>query len=444
MLELLKPFELFFDRVLPAGLLRTGLFHLFRVMHLYLEEYTDYLLFGILFVPLYYLVPRRFRPLYLLAASLVMLTVLYGAVFTVLLWAVPLAFFFAFERAWAQAAPERRSKLKWPYGLGVLTVYLLLIARESFSYEPVLPWLDRPLILPLLHFCGIAFMLPKLLHYLFDRADSRLERAATLDFSLYILFFPILRLGPIERFPSFARDLQTIRRERVASFDIAYGLFRIALGAFKNILYAAWLYPYREYISLHIGTLPWEWLYLACLYGILEVYCHFGGYSDLAIGFGRLFGFRFTENFFEPFLSTSIAEWWRRWHITLSFWLRDYVYRPLGGSKHAFRNILITFVVCGAWHYLAWHYILWGALQAVGLAGHGVWRATWTRAKRRALAGKAPHVLPFVRFGERHPALLNTAAVVLTLHYFCLSGVYFIFSVREGTLMLWRILTFAN
>lgn len=445
MMEVLKPLEGFLGAVLSPGPLRQAVFEALRFVHLYLPEYGDYLLFGLLFVPLSFLIPRAFKAHYMLLASALMIKTLFGGFFTLGLILIPLGIYGLIEWAaarWPIGTPSRR-KARGLLALLVVVLYGLLLARESFEFTPLLPFFELPFNPPLLHWCGVAFMLPKLLHVVFDRLDGRLPRAlGPLRFSLFMLFFPILRLGPIERYQVFERDLDRLETRGVGRFDVAYGAYRIALGLAKTAVFSAWLLPFRKAVEADIAGADTATLYLVCLCGSLEVYFHFGGYSDLAIGFARLFGLRLSENFYLPFLSTSIAEWWRRWHISLSFWLRDYVYRPLGGARHALRNALITFTLCGAWHYLSWHYIVWGFLQGFGLAGHGAWRAFLGRQRKRASAGRSPLWQRLFAFADGHPVFIDTFSAILTLHYFCFTGFFFILNLDDAILAVLRLFTF--
>ena len=443
MLELLQPFERFFHSLMGYSALNKLFFHIFRAVHLYLYEYADYLVFGMLAVLPYYLIPKSWRPNYLLLASVTMIGAMFGADFAFYLVAVPLLVHGVLERFVPRAQRDPVFRVRAISGLvvAVLVLYGLLLMRETFEWSFRIPWIDRDLDVPLLHWCGIAFMLPKLIHFIVDRLTGKIGAARRRDFLLFLLFFPILRLGPIERFQNFERDLKKCTVERVGRFDIVYGLYRIALGAAKTALYAAYLYPWRMEATPLINDIGWLRMYAMICCGMIEVYFHFGGYSDIAIGFSRLFGFKAMENFYLPFFSRNIGEWWRRWHISLSFWLRDYVYRPLGGNKrHALVNALITFTLCGAWHYLSWNYVVWGLLQGVGLAGLAAWQRFWRQVANNQNQRGFLHSL-YAYFHAR-PRLSYGLGVVTTLHYFWLSGAFFILEMDEALLLLARLASF--
>lgn len=423
---------------LPHQVARAVLLFLYR----HLVIYADYVLFALVTVPLYFLVPRRLRPAYLLAVSLVMIAIIWGAVYTLCLLGV-VGLTHALVQRWRERALSdasfRRRAIKGLVG-GILVAYALLLIRESLEWAPVLPLLEQPLVIPLVHFAGIAFMLPKLIHYIVDSFTGKLPRVRWLPFTLFMMFFPIFRLGPIERFQAFSRTLEHVTSGRVSGFDVGYGLFRVCLGIFKIAVFWSILLPWREDNIALWNVSLWR-TYLTMMLGVIEVYFHFGGYTDLAVGLSRMFGLRVMENFYFPMFSENIGEWWRRWHISLSFWLRDYVYRPLGGMKHkAFRNGLITFFICGAWHDVAGHYVIWGVLQAFGLGGLRAWSLFWYRVGRDP-AYMRP-LKPLHTFMRAHPRLSFTLAVITTYHYFAVTGLYFILDTHKATQIILRLFSF--
>lgn len=187
---------------------------------------------------------------------------------------------------------------------------------------------------------------------------------------LYFLLFPHLLAGPIVRYHLIADQL----KKRVIYFDdFRYGIERFIFGLAKKVLIADKLSPVvNEIFSIptdHMGT-PVAWVGIISF--TLQIYFDFSGYSDMAIGLARMFGFKFPENFNYPYISSSITEFWRRWHITLSNWFRDYVYIPLGGSRtHVFKryfNLWTVFILVGIWHGANWTFIVWGIIQAIALS----------------------------------------------------------------------------
>ncbi len=226
---------------------------------------------------------------------------------------------------------------------------------------------------------GISFFVFQSMSYTIDIYRRQLRPLNSwLDYLFYLSFFPQLVAGPIVR----ARDfIPQIRRKPVVTREMfGMGVFLILTGLFKKAVVS-------DYISLNfvdrIFDEPLLYTGFECLMGVygyaLQIYCDFSGYSDMAIGIALLLGFRFPKNFDAPYKSATITEFWRRWHISLSSWLRDYVYISLGGNrKGRFRryvNLLLTMLLGGLWHGAAFRFILWGALHGVALALHKVWLA---------------------------------------------------------------------
>ena len=233
------------------------------------------------------------------------------------------------------------------------------------------------LSLPLLHVAlpiGISFYTFQILSYVIDvyRGDVTAQRNL-IDLAAYVAMFPQLIAGPIVRYADIAPQLK--RRTHTLA-DAAYGVRRFILGLSKKVLLANVLY---ELISTYKNSTEtsvlFVWLYAAAY--VLHLYFDFSGYSDMAIGLGRIFGFHFPENFDYPYISASVTEFWRRWHMSLGSWFRDYVYIPLGGNRVSrskwFRNIFIVWLLTGLWHGAAWTFILWGLFFAVFLTAEKLW-----------------------------------------------------------------------
>jgi alginate O-acetyltransferase complex protein AlgI len=190
-----------------------------------------------------------------------------------------------------------------------------------------------------------------------------------LDIALYISLFPQLIAGPIVRYHDVARQLAS-RVTRLE--DFYYGTERFIIGLAKKVLIANVLGRTADYIfSLPPEQVPATLAWLGALSYTLQIYYDFSGYSDMAIGLGRMFGFRFLENFNYPYIATSIRGFWRRWHISLSSWFRDYLYIPLGGSRkgagRTHLNLLLVFFLCGLWHGASWTFVVWGLYHGLFL-----------------------------------------------------------------------------
>jgi alginate O-acetyltransferase complex protein AlgI len=224
------------------------------------------------------------------------------------------------------------------------------------------PWLVA-WIVPI----GISFHTFQSISYLVDVYRRRMPATRNpFDYALFLAFFPQLLAGPIVRAELFFAELFAWRRPDAD--DVTYGIARIAFGLVKKTAiadqFAAVSDAYFASPALHPGALAaWQ----AAFAFAMQIYFDFSGYSDIAIGCARLFGFVFPENFRQPYLATSIGDFWHRWHVTLSTWLRDYLYIPLGGSRHGtlatLRNLMITMLLGGLWHGAQWTFVAWGGYQ---------------------------------------------------------------------------------
>ena len=213
---------------------------------------------------------------------------------------------------------------------------------------------------------GISFYTFQCLSYTIDvyRGNARVQKNPV-SFGAYVVLFPQLIAGPIVRYVDVARELES----RTHSWnDVALGLRRFIMGLSKKILiadgFALLLNLFRQ---SNEPSVLFHWMYAVGF--MLNIYFDFSGYSDMAIGLGRVFGFRFIENFDYPYLSKSVTEFWRRWHMSLGSWFRDYVYIPMGGNRvkklRWVFNILVVWMLTGFWHGAAWNFILWGLMFAV-------------------------------------------------------------------------------
>jgi D-alanyl-lipoteichoic acid acyltransferase DltB (MBOAT superfamily) len=228
---------------------------------------------------------------------------------------------------------------------------------------------DNPtlnIILPI----GLSFHTFQSLSYVVEvyRGHQRAEHDFT-TYATYVMFFPQLVAGPIERPQNL---LHQFHQRHEFDYDrVTSGLKRMAWGFFKKLVVADRLAIYVNDVYGAPQQFNGLQLTLATIFFAYQIYCDFSGYSDIAIGSARVLGFKLMENFDTPYFSRSIAEFWRRWHISLSTWFRDYVYFPLGGSRvgpvRRIRNIVITFGISGLWHGAAWTYVVWGLLNGVYL-----------------------------------------------------------------------------
>ncbi len=235
----------------------------------------------------------------------------------------------------------------------------------AFGVSTDLPALD--VMLPM----GISFYTFQTMSYTIDVYRGKASEKSLLSFAVFVACFPQLVAGPIMR---AGKLLPQINQDRTpADVDLSQGVYRIFRGLFKKMVVADALALYVDQVFAapadYSGVAAWIALYAYAF----QIYMDFSGYTDVAIGAGRLLGFRFTENFDRPYLAASPSEFWRRWHITLSTWLRDYLYIPLGGSRNGtsktMRNLFITMALGGLWHGAAWTFVAWGVFHGILLSG---------------------------------------------------------------------------
>ncbi len=252
------------------------------------------------------------------------------------------------------------------FAVGNINAAIALAGREPFALPGIL--------LPI----GISFFTFHAISYVVDvyRQDAAAQKRP-IEAALYLLVFPQLVAGPIVRYRQIAGQLSS----RVTSTeDFADGVRRFTIGLGKKMLIANTLAAPADHIfSMPAAelTAAHAWTGVVCY--TLQIYFDFSGYSDMAIGLGRMFGFRFPENFHYPYVAASIQDFWRRWHMSLSAWFRDYVYIPLGGNRSStgrtYFNLVLVFFLCGLWHGASWTFVVWGlyhggflVLERVGLA----------------------------------------------------------------------------
>jgi D-alanyl-lipoteichoic acid acyltransferase DltB (MBOAT superfamily) len=373
----------------------------------------QFVLFYLGVLALHGLLPRRLRWILLLASSYVFYMSWRVEYVVLLIGATAINFGagLALGRTERPAARRALLVLSLCASLGILFVYKYLdffaeslgIALSAAGLHADLPHWD--LILPL----GISFYTFQSVGYVIDvyRGATPVERHFGI-FALYVSFFPQLIAGPIERsqdlLPQF-RNPQPLDRERLAN-----GLQLMLWGAFKKIVIADRVSVVVDTIYANPEAYPGPFLLLATFFFTIQIYCDFSGYSDIAIGSARILGYDLMTNFRRPYLSTSAAEFWRRWHISLSSWFRDYVYKPLGGNRvetpRWVYNTLVVFVVSGLWHGANWTFIAWGTLHGVYLV-----LAAATRIPRSWLAERSG----LVRWPTFHHGLKTLYVFVLMM-----------------------------
>lgn len=334
-------------------------------------------IFLFLFLPLalsaYFLASRPMKNLVLLAMSACFYMWSEGVFIALVLASVLFNWVFGLAIAGSEQAQVRKRWLVAAIGANLATLALFKYANFALenlnaatSALSVAPIAFQSIALPL----GISFFTFHAISYVVDVYAKKAQAERRLpDFALYIMLFPQLVAGPIIRWRDIASQLRG-REERLA--DFSYGVRRFLFGLGKKVLIANTLGQAADRIfglpATELTT-PLAWLGLVCY--TLQIYFDFSGYSDMAIGLMRMFGFRILENFNYPYIAQSVREFWRRWHISLSNWFRDYLYIPLGGNQHgafrAYANLAIVFLLCGLWHGASWPFVAWGAWHGVFL-----------------------------------------------------------------------------
>ncbi len=381
---------------------------------------------------LYYLMPFRWRWVLLLIASCIFYAAFIPAYILVLFYLIAVDYIAG--RTLEKTAGKLRFRIlviSLASNLGVLFFfkYFNFFQTGVAQLGQFIHWNYSPYLLQLILPIGLSFHTFQSISYVVEvyKGNIKAERHIGI-YGLFVLFFPQLVAGPIERPQHMLPQLHT---EHV--FDAAgvtEGLRRILLGLFKKMIIADRL----AILVNQIYGAPREYtgfpLLLATVAFAFQVYCDFSGYSDIAIGAARCLGIKLSENFNQPYLAGSISSFWRRWHISLYSWFRDYVYIPLGGNRRGivkqFRNILIVFSITGLWHGANWTYVIWGLI-------HGVYMGIHMLGTKVLRFNLVPSVLPQI--------VRNILAVALTFYFVCFAWIFF----RANTLAdAWYIATHAS
>ncbi len=322
-------------------------------------------------IGLYLITPRVGKNILLLGASLLFYA--WGEGFYLLLMLASIAINFCFG-----LLISRRLDKNWILVLGVTANLGILVSYKYANFivdnlNAVLTvanisTLDlAPVHLPL----GISFFSFQAISYLIDIHRREIPAQRNLiSLGLYISMFPQLIAGPIVRYKTIMPEID---QRQVSAEMFASGAERFILGLAKKMLIANPLGAVVDTIfALPIESVPTHVAWLGIALYALQIFFDFSGYSDMAIGLGRMFGFRFLENFNFPYVAQSLQDFWRRWHISLSTWFRDYLYIPLGGNRvsplRTYFNLFVVFLLCGLWHGASWNFLAWGAFHGVILA----------------------------------------------------------------------------
>ena len=326
-----------------------------------------------LLIGVYFLANAKARPYVLLVFSLLFYAWGEPSAVVIMLALMVLNYFLALGMA---AAGERKWLSATLLGVGVCADLGALVAYKYIGFIvsnllPVFNYFGVKMEVPQVALpIGISFYVFQIISYMVDVRRGTVEvQRNPFKFMLYVSLFPQLIAGPIVRYATIAQDIEN----RTADFDnIVSGFRRFTIGLAKKVLIADVMAGAVDVIfAAKVETIPGFYCWLGAIMYTLQIYFDFSGYSDMAIGLGRVFNFRFLENFDHPYASCSVQEFWRRWHISLSSWFRDYLYIPLGGNRkgkvRTYVNLFVVFLLCGVWHGAAWNFVVWGVYHGMGL-----------------------------------------------------------------------------
>jgi alginate O-acetyltransferase complex protein AlgI len=273
------------------------------------------------------------------------------------------------------------------------------------------------LILPI----GISFYTFENISYTIDVYKDKFKPVDKfIDYLFFLSFFPKLMMGPIVRAADFIPQIR--QRVQLSESDTATGFFLILTGLFKKVVISDFIYA--NLVS-YVFDAPARYTGMECLLAVygyaLVIYCDFSGYSDMAIGIARWMGLRIDKNFEAPYQSSNITIFWRKWHISLSNWLRDYLYIPLGGNRkgkfRTYLNLLMTMLLGGFWHGASWNFIVWGGLHGLALAGHKL----LSGKEREKTAGKG---------------MVHWLKILATFHFVCFTWIFFKCETLDDSLVM--------
>ena len=316
---------------------------------------------------IYYLLPAAGRNLFLVAASLVFYAWVDPVYLVLLIFSA--VFHYIMGLQIQNAVQDKRHRKMDLIFAAAVDVFLLCFFKYSGPAAGMVNSIlhtqiaVRELALPI----GLSFYTFKNMSYLFDIYYGRLEAEKKFtDFAAYAVFFPVMTAGPIVRYKDIKEQM---KKRRVNALQLGYGAGKFILGLAKKVLLADTLASLYGDISARAGDITVLTAWIGMFAFTMEIYFDFSGYSDMAVGISRMLGFKVKENFNYPYTSKSITEFWRRWHISLGSWFRDYIYIPLGGNrvgmgKHI-RNILIVWCLTGMWHGASMNFPVWGIYYGV-------------------------------------------------------------------------------
>lgn len=374
-----------------------------------------YLIFLPVVVLLFWVAPKSWRSIILLIASYVFYMV-WKPIYGLLIFGLTLANF-VFGLLIARSEKNKKALMVAAVAVNLLTLAYFKYAYFAFDLASQiatpfgihLPPLALQIILPL----GISFFVFEFIHYVVDVYKGSKPVGSFIDFALFASFFPTQIAGPIKRYQDFIPQLLQENKFKLKNIDD--GMWLILFGLFKKVLFADNLAAVVNSAFSHPELLSGVDLWLAVYAFAFQIYFDFSGYTDIARGSALLIGYKVPLNFNLPYMSASIAEFWHRWHISLSTWLRDYLYIPLGGSRCSrylnWRNLFLTMTLGGLWHGASLHFLVWGAYQGIMLILHKELKEL-TDANRWLCSLKSSPIF-------------RGLSIVFTFHVVCIGWVFF-------------------
>ena len=312
---------------------------------------------------------------------------------------------------------SRHGRILLAFGIAANLLLLAVFKYADFALRSVEQLTSTPI--SLLHLAlplGISFFTFTQIAYLVDVSRGRAREPSLLNFALFVSFFPHLLAGPILHHSEMMPQFASASNKRPQAINLAAGLFLLCIGLIKKVCFADALAPVAATGFDHSATVSMLGAWLAVLAYTLQIYFDFSGYTDMALGAARMFNIHLPINFNSPYQATNIREFWHRWHMTLSRFLREYLYIPLGGNRdrqwRTAVNVMVTFVLGGLWHGAAWTFVVWGALHGCALVCFQGWQRTGQKLPR-PLAWALTFVFVMVTWVFFRAGSLATAVAML-------------------------------
>ena len=310
----------------------------------------------------------------------------------------------------------------------VAIVGVLVYFKYAHFFESIVDSVARHAVLPLPAIVvplAISFFTFEFVHVLVDVYYGKIRRLDPLEFAVFTMFFPTLVAGPIKRYETFAPQIRSLAAPQRS--EVFINVYRIFLGLAKKTIVADSMTVFTAPILAPDSSYASGDYVTAVVAYTIKIYFDFSGYSDIAIGIAALLGLRIPENFDMPYRTANISEFWRKWHMSLSSWIRDYVFIPLGGSRGSplvtALNLFLAMAIAGLWHGAAWTFVVWGLWQGAGLIVHRLWSAT---------------VVPRFAFLRNNSMPLHVLSVATTLVFVAAGWVFFASPSLSTALLVFR------